>query len=211
MGFFSFLSPGDGAINQATSGMGNYANTMSGIYSQYGAPALQAMYQQYMNPQNSPSQVAAQNDFNTQTQSRTQGAAGQLQQNLVGRGLGQSSIMGNALQGLYGNSVNQMSQYQQQNDAYNQQRSQQALASLLGYGMNAEQSLPGAYGSMYQMGNQQNQQAMGGLGSLLGFAGGMFGGGVGNTAASAMNVYQGGPQNAGNGYYAPASIGGNYE
>jgi hypothetical protein len=169
MGLFSFLDPGQGAINQATSGLSNYANTMGGIYSQYGAPAMQAMYQQYINPQNTPSQVAATNDFNTQTQANTRNAAGQLQQNLVGRGLGGSSITGNALSSLYGNSVNTMAQYQQNNNAQNQQRSQNALASLLGYGMNAENSLPGAYGQMNQLGQQQNQQAQAGLGGLGSF------------------------------------------
>ena len=183
MGFLSSIfNPGGAAINQATNGMANYANTQQGIYSQYGAPALQAMYQQYMNPQNTPSQVAATNDFNTQTQANTAGAANQLQQQLVGRGLGGSSITGNALSQLYGNSVNAMAQNQQQNNAYNQQRAQNALASILGYGMQAENSLPGAYGQMYGMGQQQNQIASSGLGSILGFAGNLFGGGGGASA-----------------------------
>ena len=176
MGFLSglFTAPGSSAMNQATQGLQGYANTQQGIYNQYGAPALQALYSQYMNPQNTPSQTAALNDFNASTGANTNAAAGQLQQQLVGRGLGGSSIMGNALSGLYANQVNTEAQNQQQNNAYNQQRGQSALQGLLGYGMGAENSLSGAYGQMYGMGQQQNQSAMSGLGGLASLAGYLY-------------------------------------
>jgi hypothetical protein len=82
--------------------------------------------------------------------------------------------MGNALSGLYANQVNTEAQNQQQNNAYNQQRGQSALQGLLGYGMGAENSLSGAYGQMYGMGQQQNQSAMSGLGGLASLAGYLY-------------------------------------
>lgn len=175
MGFLSniFTVPGSSAMNGAAAGISGLAGMNAGLATQYEPMAFQALWNQAINPNPSTADLSQFRTLASTGQNAAAGAQAREMAGLYGRG---QLVNGQPSSSFGQNGINNIwSGYQQGLMAADQSmlqsaqaRSQQALNTMLGASMNAGNAASAGYGQQYQIGaNQANQflQGMGAVGS----------------------------------------------
>ena len=165
MGFFTklFTIPGTSMQNASANAQTRIAKQQEGWNNQFYAPGLQALQNQFLNP-NTGFRQAQYGQFQQRAKNAYDTGRQGYMQDMERRGLGQSGLTGQGLMGLsnqYGRNMADFG-YQNMRDSYGDQ--QQSLARLMA-AINP-QAASATWNNVGQIGAQQGQQWMQGMQGL---------------------------------------------
>lgn len=173
MGFLSNLLtvPGSSAMNSAEAGISGMAGLDASLATQYEPQAFQAMWNAANNPNPSTADLSQFRTLAATGQNAAAGAQTREMAGLYGRGQlvnGQpsSSFGVNGINNIWGGYQQGLMGADQSMLANAQARSQQALTTMLGAAVNAGNAASAGYGQQYQIGANQANQFLNGLGML---------------------------------------------